>query len=118
MAVIVGGIVDQHRHATEITDGRYAGGTQRLDVEKIHLIKQRGVSCTGVDATLNRRPGAGGIFVHKSDTAALAGELLNDRAANTLSAPGHKYRAINERGVAGVGGGHDHEVGFLKHRCS
>ena len=107
MAVVIGGIVDQDRHATKITNGRCAGRSQRLDIEKVHLIKQRGVGSPGIDTTLNRRPGIGRVLVHEGDAASLAGELLHNRTADAIGTASYKHSAIHERRVAGVVGGHD-----------
>ncbi len=100
VAVVVGGVVDQHGHAAEFVDRPSACNLQRLDVEQVDLVEDRGVRCFG--AALDRGVGVVGVDVDERDLAALAGEVLDGGAADAVSATGDEHGAVDERRVAGV----------------
>ena len=102
MALVVGGVVDQHRGVAERgVDPRHRGA-QGVDVQEVARHEQR--RCTALAGHLPHQRFAGiGIDVEKSDPGLLCRERTHECGANAGGAAGDQHDTAREAGIEDLG---------------
>ena len=100
VAVVVGGVVDEHGDRSELGARRRAiAAAQRVDVGQVAVQEQRPVPALAElgDQRLRRL----GLDVDEGDLGAVAGKGAHHRGADARAAAGDEHDATGQAGIAG-----------------